>query len=152
MTRKSLKGYTCSIARALDIVGDQWSMLIVKEAVLGVETFSGFHDRVGVARNILANRLEKLVEHDILVKELTGPKRFRYRLTDKGKELLPTLLVIMQWGDKWIAGADGEPVRVLDKENRAPIQKIGIVSRSGQFLELDDVLFEPGPGAKPTEQ
>ena len=148
MARKSLEGYNCSLARTLDIIGDQWSLLILREAFLGVETFSGFHKGVGVARNILSDRLERMVEYNILTKKPTSAKRYRYTLTKRGKELLPALIAIMQWGDKWIFGSEGEPVRVLDRKTRSPIQKIGIESRAGQFLELNDLLFEPGPGAK----
>ena len=148
MARKSLEGYNCSLARTLDIIGDQWSLLILREAFLGVETFSGFYKGVGVARNILSDRLERMVANDILTKSPTTTKRYRYILTKRGKELLPALVAMMQWGDKWIFGTKGEPVRVLDRKTRSPIQKMGIVSRGGQFLEPNDLLFEPGPGAK----
>jgi len=148
MTRKRLNAYNCSIARTLDIVGDQWSILIVRDAFLGIETFSGFLKRIGVARNILTNRLEKLVKHNILSKEVTSTKRARYTLTQRGKELLPTLIAIMQWGDKWLFEAGEEPVRVVDRETRSPIQQVGIVSRSGRFLSPEDLLFERGPGVR----
>ncbi len=75
MTRKSLDGYSCSIARTLDIVGDQWSILIIRDAFLGIETFSDFQKRIGVARNILTNRLVKLVQHNILSKKYVSAKR-----------------------------------------------------------------------------
>lgn len=148
MTRKSLDGYSCSIARTLNIVGDQWSILIIRDAFLGIETFSDFQKRIGVSRNILTNRLVKLVQHSILSKKYISAKRARYTLTQKGRELLPTLIAIMQWGDKWIFGAGEEPVRVVDRETRSPIQQVGIVSRSGRFLSPEDLLFERGPGVE----
>jgi len=149
MTRKSLHDYNCSIARTLDIIGDQWSLLILRDAFVGLQTFSQFQKSLGVSRNILSQRLANLVDNEILVKTPVSEsgKRNRYSLSERGLELLPALIALLQWGDKWIFGSQGEPVRVLDVEHRAPIQKIGVISREGQYLEPHQILFRPGPAS-----
>lgn len=150
MTRTSLADYTCSIARTLEVIGDQWSFLIVRDAFLGVETFTGFQQRLGVSRNILSQRLSNLVRHGILVKQpvLQKSKRHRYQLTERGRELFPIVIATLQWGDKWMFGSEGEPVQVLDAEKHAPVQRVGVMSRDGRFLQSQDVIYERGPNTK----
>lgn len=148
MTRKNISNYPCSVSRTLDVIGDQWSILIILASFRGIDTFSGLLKRLGISRNILTNRLENMVSKGILNKIPTSSTRSRYVLTPSGEELLPMLMTLMQWGDKWLADGNGEPLRVLDRENLAPIQKIGLISRSGKYLEADDVVFEDGPGFK----
>jgi DNA-binding HxlR family transcriptional regulator len=143
MARKSLAEYNCSLARSVDIFGDQWSFLILREAFLGVHSFNGFRKELGISRNILTERLNKLADSGILSKSQTSSNRFSYELTDKGKEILPSIISIMQWGDKWLFGANEEPLAVLDKEFKAPIQQIGIISRNGKYLLPEDILFLP---------
>jgi DNA-binding HxlR family transcriptional regulator len=149
MTRTSLETFNCSLARSLEIVGDKWAMMIVRDAFYGVSTFSGFQRRLGIARNILADRLHSLVEHGILERAAARPdsERQAYRLTRQGRELFPVLVALTQWGDKWVLGPGKEPVRILDAETDAPIQPIAVQSRTGRYLEVNDVRFAPGPGA-----
>ena len=151
MSRTSFEHMSCSLARVADIIGDKWTLLIVRDAFYGLHTFSQFQKNLGVARNVLADRLEKLVAGGVLSRTQTRPgvERFDYRLTDRGRELFPVVIAMMQWGDKWIFGAAGEPVRMVDKEQRAPIQQVGVMSRDGRFLQARDVTFEPGPSASP---
>lgn len=147
MTRTSVKSMNCSIAQFAEIMGDRWSLLILRDAFVGVNTFSGFAKRLGVARNVLAERLENLVDHGIFERRRTRPEveRFTYELTPKGKALFPIGTAIMQWGDKWVFGSEGEPVRVLDRETGAPVQVVEVISRDGRMLELSDVQYAPGP-------
>ncbi|HKU98065.1 MAG TPA: helix-turn-helix domain-containing protein [Vineibacter sp.] len=149
MTRTSLEAFNCSAARALDILGDKWTMLIVRDAFYGISTFTGFHQRLGMARNILADRLQTLVDHGVLEKIAVRPdvERFTYRLTERGRDLFPLIVALVQWGDKWISGAGGEPVKILDKAKRAPVQSMAVTSRDGRYLEARDVTYAPGPGA-----
>jgi len=149
MTRTSLQAFNCSAARALDILGDKWTMLILRDAFYGISTFTAFHERLGVARNILADRLQILVDHGVLDKIAVRPdvERFTYRLTERGRDLFPLIVALVQWGDKWISGAGGEPVKVLDKARQAPIQPIAVMARDGRYLEARDVTYAPGPGA-----
>jgi DNA-binding HxlR family transcriptional regulator len=117
---------SCSIARTLEIVGDRWSILILRDAFRGIRRFDHFHRDLGVARNLLADRLAKLVEHGVFEKVpyQERPVRFEYRLTPKGVDLSPSLVALMRWGDRWLAGEAGAPVvlvhdacgRALDQE------------------------------------
>jgi DNA-binding HxlR family transcriptional regulator len=149
MTRTSLANFNCSLARALEIVGDKWAMMIIRDAFYDVRTFSGFQRRLGIARNILTDRLNTLVEGGVLEKvaQREEGERMEYRLTSRGRELFPILVALMQWGDKWIVGPGREPVRVLDAKYDAPVPAIGVTSRDGRFLESSDVRFVAGPGA-----
>ena len=146
MSRTSLAEYPCSIARTLDVIGDQWSFLIVRDALLGETTFSGFQRSLGVSKNILSQRLDNLVTNEIFRKAAVAEdaRRYSYELTNKGKELFPIVVAMLQWGDKWMFGSEGEPVQVLDTKKRAPVQKVGVVSRDGRFLQSQDVLYWPG--------
>ncbi|MBI2765607.1 MAG: helix-turn-helix transcriptional regulator [Chloroflexi bacterium] len=107
----SFSDMTCSIARSLDIVGERWTMLILREAFRGVRRFDAFLS-LGIARNVLADRLQTLVEQGIFERRLyqTNPERFEYRLTEKGVDFFPVLMALMQWGDRHLAGAAGPPV------------------------------------------
>lgn len=114
MKRTSFADMDCSIARTLEVIGEWWTMLILREAFNGVRRFDGFQERLGIARNVLAARLQRLVDHGILERRLyqERPERYEYRLTDKGRDLYPVLITLMHWGDKWTAGEDGPPVRL----------------------------------------
>lgn len=100
---------SCSIARTLEVIGDRWTMLILRDAFRGVRRFDAFQRDLGIARNLLTDRLTKLVEHGVLEKQLyqDHPPRYEYRLTRKGIDLSPALVALMRWGDKWLA--EGEP-------------------------------------------
>lgn len=99
----------CSVARALEVVGERWALLILRDAFYGVSRFDDFQRDLGVARNILTDRLTKLVASGVLEKVPyeERPPRFEYKLTPKGRDLLPVLLTMMHWGDKW--STDGTP-------------------------------------------
>src|SRR5512140_1885367 len=103
MRRTSFADMNCSVARTLEVIGEWWSMLVVREAFNGVRRFDDFQARLGIARNVLATRLQSLVEHGILDRRLyqERPERYEYRLTEKGRELYPVLISMMRWGDRW---------------------------------------------------
>ena len=130
MSRKRFDGMPCSIARALDLVGDWWTLLIIREAFLGIRRFADYRDHLGIARNILADRLRKLVAEGILTKQpKTAPERgHEYRLTEKGRDLWPVLTALRLWGDKWIYGPGKEPLLVRDRDETARIER-GIPSK-----------------------
>lgn len=151
MSRTSFQHFHCSLARVADIIGDKWTLLILRDAMFGLRSFSQFQKNLGVARNILADRLERLVEHGILEKAPIRPgvERYEYRLSASGKELLPILVAMLQWGDKWIFGNEGEPLRLIDREYGAPLQSVGVQARDGRYLKLEDLSFELGPNPGP---
>lgn len=152
MARRRFTDMNCAVAQSLDQIGDWWTLLIVREAFYGTTTFSAFQENLGIARNILSERLAQLVESGVMAREQTRPgvERHTYRLTDKGRDLLPVLVALMQWGDKWVVGPGGEPIRLLDAQDREPIRSVEVTAGDGRPLSIDDLRFRPGPGADPT--
>jgi len=118
MRRTSFAGLDCSIAQTLEIVGDWWTLMILRDAFQGVRRFEEFQRDLGIARNVLTDRLTLLVDHGILDRRpyQTQPPRSEYRLTEKGLELYPVLISLMRWGDRWATGAGGPPVVLTHKE------------------------------------
>jgi DNA-binding HxlR family transcriptional regulator len=149
MYRKRFDEMNCAAAQALEQIGDWWTLLLVREAFYGTTTFSGFFERLGIAKNVLTERLKRLVELGIFRREQSKPgvERYTYHLTDKGRDLLPILVALMQWGDKWVFSEDGEPIRILDDVHRRPIRKVLVTAADGRPLGISDLRFRPGPGA-----
>lgn len=112
MRRTSFAEVRCSVARTLDVVGEWWSLLILRDTFRGVRRFDDFQRRLGIARNVLADRLQTLVDHGVLERRRyqERPERFEYRLTEKGRDLYPVVVTLMQWGDRWAADETGPPV------------------------------------------
>jgi len=117
----------CSIAAALETVGERWSFLILRGAFNGLQHFEEFQSTLGIARNILSNRLARMVERDILRREPdpSDRRRVAYHLTDKGLDLLPVLLSLREWGEKWIAKGPSNPV-LVDRATRRPIASMAV--------------------------
>ena len=148
MTRQNLDAMNCSIATALDIIGEGWTILIVREAFFGTRRFEDFQQHLGIARNILTTRLRKLCDHGVLqrvpVKE--GAKRHEYRLTPMGRELYPTLIALTQWGDRWLHD-DRAPVKFIEYKTGEEIADVAIMSKDNRVLDARDLVLKPGPGA-----
>lgn len=138
-----------SIAHVLDFLGEGWSMLIIREAFFGIRRFEEFQRHLGIARNILTSRLKKLCENGILervpIKE--GARRHEYLLTTRGKELMPLLIALTQWGDKWVYGEGNEPIIFSHRETGKPISPIRVHADDGRELRPRELLPTPGPGA-----
>jgi DNA-binding HxlR family transcriptional regulator len=102
----------CSVARSSSVLGDRWTLLILSDCFLGVRKFDALQQRLEIPRTTLANRLQKLEQHDVLYRKQyqTNPDRFEYRLTDKGRDLYPVLSTILNWGDKYYADEAGPPI------------------------------------------
>lgn len=114
MRRTSFAEMPCSVARTLEVVGEWWTMLVIREAFNGVRRFDDFQSKLGIARNVLAARLQGLVDHGVLERRQyqDRPPRCEYRLTQKGRDLYPVLIAMLTWGDKWMAGEDGPPLKL----------------------------------------
>ncbi len=147
MSAKSdLSQLNCSLARTLSSVGDGWTLLILRDAFFGLARFSDFQKSTGIARNILAKRLETLVATGIMLR--TGSDaRPLYSLTEKGQALLPALVALMQWGDHWESG-DCPPVRLLDSRG-GEVLPVRVENWAGQKVTAETIRFAPGPGATP---
>jgi DNA-binding HxlR family transcriptional regulator len=148
--RTSFEDMTCSVAQCLDAVGEWWSLLIVRDAFLGVTRFDDFRSRLGISRNILTQRLNHLVAKGILtrVRYQDHPPRFEYRLTGKGRDLWHVITAMRQWGDTW-AAPGGPPVEIRHKACGHVVTAVPTCSRCGEPLEPRGVTAIPGPGALP---
>ncbi len=141
--------YRKSVTHVLETLGESWSMLIVREAFFGTRRFEGFQQNLGIARNILADRLKKLCHNGILerVPIREGARRQEYCLTNKGKDLLPTLIALTQWGDRWVFGEGEEPFLFVERENDERIQPIQVSAADGRALRPREIRIKAGPGA-----
>jgi DNA-binding HxlR family transcriptional regulator len=148
MERKSFSDMHCSIAQCLEVVGEWWSLLILRDAFLGVTRFDDFQQRLGISRNVLNQRLARLVETGVLVRVPYShhPPRFDYRLTDKGLDLWPVVTTMRQWGDKH-AAPDGPPVQMIHEHCGEIVEAALTCSACGQPIGARDVRATPGPGA-----
>ena len=137
----------CSIARTLELVGERWTLLIIRQALLGTRRFDEFQSELGIARNVLSTRLERLVEAGILRRSLyeERPKRYEYRLTKKGTDLWPVLMAMLQWGDRYEA-PEGPPVVIEHRDCGGELDDRRRCRRCGQELEAWQVVRRPGPG------
>jgi DNA-binding HxlR family transcriptional regulator len=132
----------CALPAALEAVGERWSFLILRGAFNGLHHFEEFQSTLGIARNILANRLGNLVTHGILSREpmLEDRRKVEYRLTEKGAALLPAIVALRQWGEKWAADGPSTPV-LVDRLHQQPIRPITIFAQDGRELELKDLSW-----------
>ncbi|HEX9375142.1 MAG TPA: helix-turn-helix domain-containing protein [Actinomycetota bacterium] len=139
----------CSVARTLEVIGERWTMLVLREAFFRVRRFDEFQRNTGAARNILSDRLRTLVEHGILERRQyrEHPPRFEYRLTEKGVDLYPVLIALMQWGDKHAPGESGPPVTLEHRGCGKPSSPELVCSECGELIGARDMRPLPGPGA-----
>jgi DNA-binding HxlR family transcriptional regulator len=141
----------CSIAAALELVGERWTLLILRDAFLGTRRFDDFQRSLGIARNVLQTRLERLVDEGVLRRERyqERPERFEYRLTRKGVDLWPVIVALMKWGDTY-AAPNGPPVVIRHAGCGGKVDDRRICAKCGKHLEAHEAQPEPGPGALPT--
>ncbi|WP_165857150.1 winged helix-turn-helix transcriptional regulator [Marinobacter sp. JSM 1782161] len=143
MARKRFDDSNCSVARALNQVGDWWSLLIVLQAMYGTRRFVDFQQELGIARNILCDRLGRLVDNGVLRKEEVGEhgSRQEYRLTEKGRDLFPVVVALRQWGDKWNPAPSCPPLDLRDRVSGQPIRTMTVQSAQGDPLSVRDVFM-----------
>jgi DNA-binding HxlR family transcriptional regulator len=140
----------CSVARSLEVIGERWTLLILRDAVTGMERFEQFQDSLGIASNVLTNRLKLLCDEQVLkrVPDPERPGRPKYVLTDKGRELGPALLILMKWGDRYYPEPGGPPRLTIHFGCGGNIGADFRCDRCGKPFEPGDIEFRPGPGAK----
>jgi DNA-binding HxlR family transcriptional regulator len=139
----------CSIAQALEVLGDWWTLLVVREAFFGTRRFSDFQSNLGISKNVLAQRLSHLVERGVFARVDVGEHgtHFEYALTPMGKDLATVMTALRQWADRWVIGEGKEPLVVLDRRTGRPIPPLRIRGEDGEVLRPRDMDMRPGPGA-----
>lgn len=149
MKRSDYSDWNCSVARTMGVVGDRWTMLVLREAFFGVRRFDEIQRNLGVARNVLSERLGRLVDHEILERRRyqAHPERFEYRLTHKGLDLYAPLVALMRWGDEHMAGPEGPPVELTHLTCGHRTDPTLSCSHCGEALDPRETRPERGPGA-----
>jgi len=144
--KRDYEGQNCSIARALEVVGERWTLLIIRDVFLGLRRFDQIQENLGIARNVLTERLNRLVEEGILerVRYSERPERYEYRLTEKGRELNIALSGLRQWGDKYLSE---KPPRLLRRKADSQPVVAALVPAGTAVLRPEEVETVPGPGA-----
>ena len=149
--RTSFEGAECPVARSLDVIGDWWSLLIIRDALLGVRRFSEFQKKLGLAKNILTARLRALVDQGILkmAPASDGSAYQEYVLTPKGRGIFPILVALRQWSEDF----DDRPYEIgtilVDKVKGRPVRRLELYSQDGRLLTAADTALKPRPAGKP---
>ncbi|MCE0799811.1 helix-turn-helix transcriptional regulator [Buttiauxella sp. A2-C1_F] len=144
MKRKSMEGNVCPVARSLDIIGDWWSLLIVRDALNGLTRFGEFQKNLGIAKNMLTQRLKQLVEQGILtVRPATdGSAWNEYVLTEKGRALQTVLVALAQWGGDYLFDSHEKCSVLVDGEHHQPLRKLQLQAQDGRTLAPDEVVAQ----------
>ena len=139
----------CSIARTLEVIGDRWTLLILRDAFRGVRRFDDLQRDLGIARNILTDRLQKLVDAGVLARRLyqEHPPRHEYRLTPMGYDLSPALVALMHWGDRYLADAPGPPLELVHDTCGTPVDQTFVCWSCDTTVTPSRIRSRPGPGA-----
>jgi DNA-binding HxlR family transcriptional regulator len=148
MLQRTYEDQICSIARALEVVGERWTLLLVRDALLGLRRFDEFQASLGVARNILTDRLRRLVEEGVLdrVEYQQHPSRFEYRLTAKGRDLVVAVVALMQWGDKHHPDPVGPPRLARHHGCGGALRARLVCATCGERVPVSGLQVLPGPG------
>jgi DNA-binding HxlR family transcriptional regulator len=151
--RSSVGHLNCSIARALDIVGEWWTLLVLRDVFLGLRRFEAIQADLGIARNVLSDRLTTLIDAGVLARRRyqEHPERYEYVLTDMGRDLVPVLLALMRWGDRWLS-PDGPPMVLVHRSCGEPVTADGQgerCERCGEPVDLRSLRLVRGPGWRP---
>ncbi len=139
----------CSIAGSLEILGDRWTLLIVRDACLGVTRFADFQSRLGLARTVLSDRLARLTAEGVFERHRyqDQPERYEYLLTQRGRDVWPVLNALMTWGDQHVMGGQA-PFRILHRGCGGPVDERRRCETCGQEVDVTQVRRVPGPGAR----
>ena len=150
MRWNEIGGMTCSVARTLSVVGDRWTLLILRDAFLRTRRFEDFQAHLGMTRHRLADRLRKLVAHGIL--ERVGyqerPVRYEYKLTAKGLDLYPVIVALVTWGDRWMAGKAGVPIELIHRNCGRQITPALTCPDCGAGITARDMSAQRGPALR----
>ncbi|WXL26276.1 helix-turn-helix domain-containing protein [Ectopseudomonas mendocina] len=150
MRWEELDQQPCSLARTLSVVGDRWTLLVLRECFMGVRRFDGFEKRLGVTRHVLADRLKKLTEAGVLDKVAyqERPLREEYRLTDKGRDLYPVIVTLVDWGDRYMSGPEGAPIQRTHRTCGHRMRGVLVCSECAEPLRAGEVTLEEAEAFK----
>jgi DNA-binding HxlR family transcriptional regulator len=140
----------CSVARTLSVIGDRWTLLILRDTFLGVRRFADFQKDLRISRHRLAARLKKLSDDGILIRTQyqERPKRSEYRLTEKGVDLYPVVVALLRWGDRWMVGPDGPPVELVHRSCGHHVMPALTCPACKEEVSARTMTARPGPGAR----
>jgi len=146
--RTEFASWPCSIARSVDLLGDWWTPLVLREAFLGIRRFDDMQRSLGIGRNVLTQRLKRLVDEGLLdrVRYQEKPDRYEYVLTDKGRDFYPVLAAMIAWGDRWLSGEEGPPVVFQHKTCGHDTTPTVVCSECGEPIKARDMRPRLGPG------
>ena len=149
MPIESFASQNCSVARPLAVLGERWTILVLREVFMGSRRFDEIQDELGVASNVLSQRLATLVDEGILERRRYSEhtERFEYRPTQKGRELLPVVLVLLRWGDRHTTGRAGPPLELVHTKCDHAFHAVSTCSHCGEEVVYGEVEPRPGPGA-----
>jgi DNA-binding HxlR family transcriptional regulator len=150
MRLKGFEGMACSIAGVLNAVGDRWAMLVLRDLSLGLSRYEDLRRSTGVTNATLSDRLKHLEEHELIERRQyqTGPNRYEYALTRKGKDIALVLQALAQVGDKWaVAGTAGSPMKFINRNSGRPVKLVPVDEHSGDIIRRRDIVPRAGPGA-----
>jgi DNA-binding HxlR family transcriptional regulator len=151
MAKQVFADISCSIARAVDVIGQRWTPLIVRDLFAGMTRFEDIRRDLGIASNILAARLDDLERNGVVERRQyqSTPARYEYVLTEKGRELYPVIATMLAWGDKWLSTPDGPPALTVHTDCGQVTSAKTVCADCGGDLNADNAIAAPGPGAKP---
>ena len=146
--RTDTSEWPCTIARSVSVLGDHWNLLIIRQACLGTRRFDDFQAALGTGRNILSQRLSRLVDEGLFtrVEYQDNPPRFEYRLTDKGRDVYPILAAMAAWGDRWLTGSEGTPLILHHTSCEHDMHAVVTCSECAEPLDVRAVRAKRGPG------
>lgn len=151
MPKQQFADISCSIARAVDVIGQRWTPLIVRDLFAGMTKFEDIRRDLGIASNILAVRLEELEHHGVVERHQyqSAPARYEYVLTTMGRDLYPVVATLLAWGDKWLSAPEGPPALTVHTGCGNVTTAKTVCAECGGELNADNAIAAPGPGAKP---
>jgi DNA-binding HxlR family transcriptional regulator len=150
MRNTSFAGMHCSLAQSLEVMGDWWSPLILRDLYLGLDRFDQLVTDLGISRNLLTDRLATMTEAGLIVRTpyQDNPVRYRYGLTEAGSELIPILIALTAWGDRWATPPAGQPIRFTHTTCGKPTTATVCCSECGDPLTTHNTTASPGPGGR----
>lgn len=149
MKAKSFSGMRCSMAGALEVIGDRWALLLIRDLSLGLRRYDELRTSTGIPPATLAARLTHLVEGGLVerVRYQERPPRDEYRLTEKGHDLWKVTVALREWGDQWDASGFGVPMEMVDRQTGHPLRLALVDAETGEAVPIERAILRPGPGA-----